>query len=221
MAVLAAAAAVIYFTGTLIHSASPAGAMLRSRPVVIIDPGHGGEDGGASGTDGTLEKELNLEVSLKLRDMLKAMGYRVIMTRETDAAIHDGETTIRGRKRSDLGNRAEIIEKNPDALYVSIHMNTFSQARLSGTQVFYSGNNPASKVLAESIQGSIKKNIQPENNRGIKKASDDIYLLKTAKSTAVLVECGFLTNPGELELLKSDEYQCKLAFAIVNGLMGN
>lgn len=191
-----------------------------TRPEIIVDPGHGGVDGGAVTADGIAEKDINLPLALQLRELLVLMGYGVIMTRETDISIHDPEyETIRRIKTSDLKNRMKIMEAHPKALFISIHQNKFSVSKYWGTQVFYSPNTPDSKRLADHIQQSVKTMLQPENSRVTKKSGKDIYLMYEAKSTAVLVECGFLSNPKEAALLKTPEYQNQLAFSILCGIL--
>lgn len=222
IAIIAAACIGIYAVGGHIVSLSSNSSAVKEKQLIILDPGHGGEDGGATGIDGTLEKDLNLQVSLKLRDILTVMGYEVIMTRESDISIHDEEAdTTRERKHTDLINRAGMIEKNPDCLYIGIHMNKFPDGKYSGTQVFYSDNNKQSESLADSIQKSVVIKTQPKNTRAIKKATDDIYILKTAQAPAVMVECGFVSNEAELANLKNSDYQSTLAFAIAAGIMAN
>jgi N-acetylmuramoyl-L-alanine amidase len=187
---------------------------------VIIDPGHGGVDGGAVGYNGIIEKNINLNISLKLRDIFEASGFRVVMTREDDSSIHDEDSvTIRQKKVSDIHNRSKLLEKYPDAIFLSIHQNKFSQSQYSGTQVFYSKNNDDSKMLAEFIRSSVKDMIQPNNEREIKPAGKNLYILYHAKSPAVMVECGFLSNPQESVMLQDDEYQKKLAFAVYCGVL--
>lgn len=188
---------------------------------VIIDAGHGGVDGGAVGVDGVVEKGINLAISLKLKALFTASGYQVIMTREDDRSIHDeGSDTIRQKKKTDIHNRFKMIEDHPEALFLSIHQNKFGQSQYSGTQVFYSANNEISKQLAQSIQESVKTLLQPQNDRAVKPAGDNLYLLYHAKSPAVLVECGFLSNPTEAKLLQSDAYQSKMAFTVYCGVLG-
>lgn len=187
---------------------------------IIVDAGHGGMDAGAIAADGTYEKDYNLEIALKLEKILKLNGFNVIMTRTEDVmTCDDGLNSIRSRKVSDIHNRFSIIEINPDALFVSIHQNKFPDSAQHGTQVFYSGNNPESKLLAEAIQKNIVENVQPENKRLIKKSGTEIYLLYHAKSPAVLVECGFVSNYHDLELLKKDEYKKQLAMLISQGII--
>lgn len=187
--------------------------------VIVLDSGHGGIDGGAQAGD-ILEKEINLAIALKLRDMLTSMGYEVIMTRETDISLHDADkTTVKSQKTSDLKNRLKIIEENPDCLFISIHQNKFNDTSCKGAQMFYGKNNPNSQLLAQSIQDNIVNMLQPENTRAIKKGESNLFLLYKAQVPAVLIECGFLSNPQESKLLSDDEYQSKLAFAILTAIM--
>lgn len=188
-------------------------------PTVIIDAGHGGFDGGAVANDGTVEKDINLNISLMLCDMLKYSGYNVIMTRTDDTATDDILTAkIPSRKKSDLQNRLKLMDDNPDAVYVSIHLNKFTTSAANGAQVFYSGNFSESAALGEYIQSSIVSKLQPENNRVIKKGTSSTYLLYNAKVPAVIVECGFLSNTSELIKLKDEKYQSKMAFCIACGI---
>lgn len=182
---------------------------------IIIDAGHGGFDGGAVAADGTFEKDINLAVALKLRDVAEVLGFKTVMTRETDNALCDRQSTIRKNKVEDMHNRLKIINDNKDGIYIGIHMNKFEQAGVHGAQVFYSPNNEESKTLAEGIQGSIAAYVQKDNKRVVKKAGDNIFLLKNAKQPAVLAECGFVSNNNELKNLESSDYQTKMAFAIV------
>lgn len=185
---------------------------------VIIDPGHGGTDGGAVGVDGVIEKGINLSISLKLRTFFEQAGFKVIMTREDDRSIHDDNSnTIRKQKKSDLYNRFDIIKNNPRAIFISIHQNKFEDGKYSGAQVFYSKNNDASELLAATLQINIKKTLQPQNNREIIKAEKNLFLLYNAKTPAVLVECGFLSNANEAASLQNNDYQNKMAFAIFYG----
>lgn len=189
-------------------------------PVIIIDAGHGGEDGGAVGIDGTAEKDLNLSISLKLNEILSTMGYQTRMVRTTDNSIHNADAdTVRERKVSDIHNRAAIMNEYENCIYVSIHQNKYSGSSIWGAQTFYSPNNEESKELAQFIQASIANNVQPDNKRVIKQSGTNIYVLYNATKPAVMVECGFVSNANELEQLKDDEYQNKMAFAISNGII--
>jgi len=198
-----------------------AGPVNSPDPVILLDAGHGGEDGGAVGIGGVVEKDLNLAITLKLESFLRAMGYQTILTRTSDADLHDlTAATMRERKVSDIHNRFAMMEALREKdLFVSIHQNKFPGSGARGTQVFYAKNTPQSAVLAESIQQSVVRLVQPENTRQIKPSGDSIYLLYYAKKTAVLVECGFLSNAGDAGKLQQDEYQNQLAFAIACGVL--
>lgn len=187
---------------------------------IIIDAGHGGFDGGAVAPDGTLEKDINLNISMKLKELCKLGGFQVIMTREDDTGTEKDDTdTIANRKKSDMRRRLNIINENPDALFLSIHLNKFSSSAAKGSQVFYSKNNTYSQLLAESIQKRVVTLLQPDNNRLVKKADNTIFLLKNSTIPSVIVECGFLSNDDELILLKDSEYQSKMAFSIYCGIL--
>lgn len=190
-----------------------------SKQRIIIDAGHGGFDGGAVAQDGTIEKDINLNISVALRDILIQNGYEVIMTRETDISTASNEKDrTTSQKKSDLMNRLELMKANPDALFVSIHLNKFTTSAASGSQVFYSGNLPESKLLGDFIQSSIINLLQPQNKRVNKKATSSTYLLYNAPIPAVLVECGFLSNSKDLQNLKNSEYQNQMAFSIFCGI---
>lgn len=186
-------------------------------PYILIDPGHGGADGGASGADGTLEKDLNLAISFPLRDLLTVMGYRVGMTRTEDVMIHTEGTSLRERKISDIRNRSAMAEKAD--LTVSIHQNKFPQTQYYGTQVFYSGNTAESLALADSVRTQVVQLLQPNNTRQLKRGTSDVYLLHHATRPMILVECGFLSNEAERERLKTQEYQRQMAFAVTAGII--
>ncbi len=189
--------------------------MTQHIPTVIIDPGHGGPDGGAVGVDGIVEKDINLAVSLRLADFFKIMGYEVIMTRDSDISIHDhGVSGVGSQKISDLNNRLDIMEQYPDGVVLSVHQNQFSQSKYSGAQVFYGAQHEQSEQLAALLQTNFISLLQPDNNRQIKQTPSDIYLMQNAPSTAVLIECGFLSNPTEARLLTQPGYQNRLAFVI-------
>ena len=189
--------------------------------VLIIDAGHGGEDGGAVVEDGTLEKDINLEITKKLSQIAKVNGYDVILTREVDAQIYDADSanSLRQKKVSDMKNRLNLMSTYSNALFVSIHLNKFQSESVNGAQVFYAKNVEGSKELAECIQSSIAQKVQPENDRSVKENTDSIYLLKNATVPAVIVECGFLSNKNELINLKNNEYQYKIAMSIYLGII--
>ena len=189
----------------------------------VIDAGHGGEDAGAVATDGTTEKELNLKVAKLLKVVLEINGASVVMTRESDTLLYDHYndlTDYTGQKKIyDLKNRLKIANEQENCVYVSIHMNKFSLTQYSGLQVYYSPNNSQSYQLAADIKDTVKANLQPENNRPLKCADSSIYVLHRAEMPAVLIECGFLSNEKELELLKSEEYQKSLALTLFASLV--
>ncbi len=196
------------------------GGTVTERQTIIIDAGHGAFDGGAVASDGTVEKDINLKIALTLKDFLKQSGFRVIMTRESDVSTDDVETDkIATRKKSDLKNRLGLMKDNPNAVFVSIHLNKFTTSAANGSQVFYSAEHVESKVLGDCIQKSIVQLLQPENTRVNKQATSSTYLLYNATVPAVLVECGFLSNSAELKRLKDEEYQKKMAFSIFCGIV--
>lgn len=186
----------------------------------IVDAGHGGMDGGTSAADGTMEKDINLSISRKLNSLLIASGYKTVMLRNDDALIGDNSlSTIRARKVSDIRKRLEIAESYPESILISIHQNYYSVPKYSGTQVFYSTNSPKSIILAQSIQDSVVNKLQPDNNRKIKPIGSNIYLLYNCTIPAVMVECGFLSNKNEAEMLKTDSYQTQMALSIMQGIL--
>ncbi len=191
----------------------------KPSPVIVIDAGHGGEDSGAV-DNGVLEKDINLDIALKLRDFLITSGYTVVMTRDTDISIYDSSSsTISEKKVSDLHNRLSIINGSDDNILVSIHQNKFEQSKYYGAQMFYSPNNPKSEYLAESIRRSVTGLLQPENKRELKAADSSIYILNKATVPAVIVECGFISNQEEAQKLSDEDYRSKMAFAIFCGVI--
>lgn len=182
---------------------------------VIIDAGHGGEDGGCSGYDGTLEKNLNMLISEELYELFTANGWNVIMTRTEDKLLYTEEQNIKGqRKMFDLKNRVEYAKANTDALFISIHMNKFESSKYSGLQVYFPEKSTTGKALAELIQVYTESYLQPDNKRKTKAAGSEIYILDKNPCTAVLIECGFLSNTAELEKLNNPEYRQQLALCI-------
>lgn len=212
--------AMLYLTFMANFSAAEASSMPVTQKMVIVDAGHGGDDGGAIGIDGTVEKDINLDIALKLEKILKFYGFNVIMTRTQDVmTCDDGLDSLRKRKISDIHNRFELMRKNPDAIFISVHQNKFEDSSQHGTQVFYSGNDERSKELAEAIQTSVTLTLQRKNDRVVKKSGSGIYLLYHAKIPAVLVECGFISNSDEVKKLKDESYRMKLAILIADGLL--
>ena len=187
--------------------------------VIIIDAGHGGEDPGAIGINGTYEKDINLAISMTLGEELKSRGYTVVYTRTEDKMLYLPEENIKGmRKISDLKNRCKITAEYENCIVISIHMNSYGASQYSGLQVYYSDENEESRVLASKIQNSVKKELQPNNNRNIK-SGKSLYLLENSSGTAVLIECGFLSNEKECARLSEKEYQKQLSFSIICGII--
>ena len=191
---------------------------VEATPVIILDAGHGGEDGGATGTSGVLEKDLNLSVTRTLADLLRLAGYTVIETRTEDRLLCDEDTPKGRRKLGDLNGRLLYTEQYPNSVLISVHMNTFPNDSCRGTQVWYSQNDERSLAFAQAIQETIKKELQPSNNRKVKAATSSIYLLRHAKTPAILIECGFLSTPDECEALATDAYQKALALTIFSAI---
>lgn len=189
-------------------------------PIVIIDAGHGGFDGGAVANDGTVEKDINLSIALYLQEYLSFFNIETIMIRDTDCSVEDdGLNTIRQKKSSDLHNRMKIMEETDNAIFISIHQNKYPDGKYSGTQVFYSPKTKdESQVLAQTIQDYIVNTLQNDNKRQIKECGTSVFLMYNAVKPAVLVECGFLSNYEETNKLKTAEYQKKIAFCIAMGI---
>lgn len=179
---------------------------------IVIDPGHGGMDGGATSCTGKLESAYNLEIALRLNDLFHLLGHETMMTRTSDRSIETQGDTIAARKVSDLKERVRIVNETKNALLISIHQNTFSDSRYSGAQVFH-GPAGESQVLAEGLQSAFCTTINPGSNRKCKKA-DSVYLMQHINSTGILVECGFLSNAEEEAKLSDPEYQRKLCCII-------
>jgi len=209
----------IILTFISFYSAEKVDGKVTLKPSLIIDAGHGGFDGGAVAADGTLEKDINLQISQKLSAIAELSGFEAIMVREGDTAVCDqGLDTIRKKKVSDIHNRLELTNKFSEAAFISIHQNSFGQSKYWGTQVFYGPNNDQSKLLAGYIQRDISMNLQKDNHREIKKAEKNLYILYNTDSTAVMVECGFLSNQDECKRLQQEIYQQQLAFEIIRAL---
>lgn len=183
---------------------------------IVIDAGHGGMDGGATSCTGKLESAYNLEIALKLNDLLHLLGHDTVMTRTSDRSIETEGQTIAAKKVSDLKERVRIVNETENALLISIHQNTFSDSRYSGAQVFY-GPEGEGQRLAEDLQTAFCTTLNPGSNRKCKKA-DSVYLMQHIDCTGVLVECGFLSNAQEEAKLSSPNYQRKLCCVIASTL---
>jgi len=190
---------------------------VRRAGVLILDAGHGGEDGGAVSLTGVPESQINLAIVLKLRDVLGLYGVDPVLLREEDVSLYSaGSDTLREKKRSDLKNRVEAVEAVEDGILLSIHQNTYTSSRYSGAHVFYAPTE-GSQPLAEHFQNCIKAALQPDNGRAVKQIPETVYIMNRVTCPAVLIECGFLTNPEEEALLRSEDYQRKLAAVIAAG----
>ncbi len=191
--------------------------------VFVIDAGHGGEDAGAIADDGTLEKDLNLQIASMLCALLELNGNAVRMTRTEDTLLYDYYNDLddyTGQKKVyDLKNRLKIAEEYENSIYVGIHINKFAQPKYSGLQVYYSKNVKSSLSLANRIKNKTKQYLQKDNMREVKMASSSIYILDKIDRPAVLIECGFLSNENELKDLKNKSYQSKLALCIFSSLI--
>ena len=191
----------------------------EKKGTVVVDAGHGGEDGGATGVHGELEKDINLAIALELQRLLEQHQFEVVMVRDWDTDLSDQNLpTVAQRKRSDLQRRLRLVEESGDCVLLSIHQNFFTESQYSGAQVFYSANDPRGEALAEAIRASIVETLQPENTRQ-NKVGEGVYLLEQCRVPAVLVECGFLSNPEEAAALADPDYQKRMAQAIYNGLV--
>lgn len=199
--------------------AIPTAAVPATDKVIVLDAGHGTPDGGAVGSSGVLEKDINLAITQKVQSLLEKTGAVVLLTRADDNSIADNlNSKIRDIKRSDLKNRRNYRDGEDVDIFVSIHMNKFEQQQYHGAQVFYAGPETA-KILGESLQGELISIADPGNARVAKPADKSIYILKDSKIPAVIVECGFLSNPEEEKKLQTQEYQDKIAWAVYSGIL--
>jgi N-acetylmuramoyl-L-alanine amidase len=188
-------------------------------PVIVLDAGHGGIDGGCTSAEGVPEKGINLDIMLRLRDLLEVNGYEVKVTRESDKSIHDaGIEGIAEQKSSDMDNRLAIFNESSNAVCISVHQNQFTDPKYSGAQMFYSGSNSTSEVLAGMLQDRFRSLLQPENDREIKLCGKELFLCYYSDNPTVMAECGFLSNPEEAALLNTEEYREKVAFTLFSGI---
>ena len=208
--VLAAVFVYLYFPGFI-----PVFGKNETRPTFVIDPGHGGADGGAVAADGTLEKDLNLQIANSLTQLLVLYGHNTAQTRDSDAIDYpDAAKSIRQKKVYDTKNRVRFTGEKQNPVFISLHLNTYPSPQYFGPQVFFSKNNPQGKELAGQIQQSLKNTGLDSASRVIKQAPKGVYLMDNLHCPAVIVECGFLTNPAELGLLKQPSHQKELAIAV-------
>lgn len=216
MAIILLFSAVILSRREAVIMAGSSGALTVNENCIVIDAGHGGDDPGKIGINGTLEKDINLKIAHKLKILLESQGYEVIMTRETGDGLYQPGT--KNMKVEDMHNRCEIITEAMPVFTVSIHQNSYPEEYVKGAQVFYYGQSKDGEALAKKIQGSLIAYLDPENHR-TEKANESYYLLKKTPTPTVIVECGFLSNSEEAELLNTEDYQDKVAWAVMMGVM--
>lgn len=210
---------VLAICARITEHALPTAAAASTKPVIVLDAGHGGLDSGAVGATGVLEKDVNLSIVLALRDMFEMSGFEVVLTRDEDISIYDpGVEGIRNQKLNDMDNRLAIIQKYPDSIFLCIHQNNFTDPKYFGGQMFYNNNNPQNRTLAQIMQNKFAQ-LQPGNGREIKLTGEELFLLKSNKNPSLMIECGFLSNPEEEQKLSTWEYQQKVAFTIYGGVM--
>ena len=194
------------------------GTVEMPKPVIVIDPGHGGMDGGGVSVNNVPEKGINLDIALGLGDMLRLMGYDVKFTRTEDKSMHDeGVEGLREQKLSDMKNRLELFN-TPDAVCISVHQNRFTDPKYKGAQMFYHADNEQSSRLAENLRTRIVNFLQPDNTRETKAVNDELYLLCNCRNPAVMAECGFISNPEEAALLEQVPYRRQMSFTLMCGL---
>ena len=198
--------------------AAEAAAQTSPKQVIVLDAGHGGLDSGCVAVNGTYEKDINLDIVKDLGAMLTLNGYEVVYTRTDDISIHDnGVEGIRNQKISDMENRLEIVQSYPDSVFISVHQNLFTDSAYFGGQMFYTTNNNANFRLARIMQ-ELFAELQPGNDREVKLIDNGLYLFKNTQQPALLIECGFLSNPRDAENLSNAEYRKKVAFTICSGI---
>ena len=190
-----------------------------SGKVVVVDAGHGVPDEGAEVGDGTTEAQTNLKIALKLQNLLEQSGCTVILTRSDENGIYDLESkSLKQKKISDIRNRVKIGNESSADIFVSIHLNKIPEQQYDGWQTFYNEKSAQGKELASQIQKNLNESIQKENKRVASKI-ENIYIIKKVEIPTTIVECGFLSNPQEKELLLTDSYQNRLAWGIYNGII--
>lgn len=189
-------------------------------PTILIDAGHGGEDGGAVSAAGDVESHINLAIALKLETLLLFYGIEPVLLREDDVALHDeGIDTVKARKTSDLKNRVELVNQYEDGFLLSIHQNFFTESQYSGAQVFYTDDSQETQEFATELQTLFRDNLNPDNNRPAKVVDSGIYLLNHVQVPALLIECGFLSNEEEAKRLVTSDYQQSIACILTAALL--
>lgn len=201
---------------TVSHNQSPINSSAATRPVVVLDSGHGGNDPGKVSIDGSLEKDINLQIAFRVKQYLEASDVDVIMTRESDVGLYN--TSDSNKKMADMNARCQLINDAAPSLVVSIHQNSYHEESIHGAQVFYYKTSVNGKRLAEILQKRFDYVLGDSNTRSAK-ANDSYYLLLHVKEPIVIVECGFLSNWNEAALLNTEEYQDRVAWTIHMGIM--
>lgn len=216
MVILFAAAGLM--TGSFVQMSRVNTAFNASQMTVLLDAGHGEPDGGTTGAGGTVEKDINLAIVKKLQEVFEGKGIKVILTREGDSGLQDETAdTIRKMKVSDMHKRLDIMEKSNADLFLSIHMNSFPDSKVNGLRVFFAKNHSETEELANNIQDKIGS-ITGAATYAVKAADEKLFLMKNPPIPAVLVECGFLSNPEEEKKLNDENYQAKIAWAIASAV---
>lgn len=187
----------------------------KEQTIIVLDAGHGGRDGGTVGKDGTMEKDIDLNIALILKRYFENSGIRVIMTRASDMDL-SSENSL-NHKREDILKRVDIINNSEAVIYLSIHANSYPNSLVKGAQTFYKENDEESKILSELIQSSLRDNLQ--NTTRVAKSIGGKYLIDNSTKVGALIEVGFLSNSEELALLKTDKYQQKIARCIYLGAL--
>ena len=205
--VLLSREAALYVTGRMTE---------KKNITIVIDSGHGGIDPGKIAADGTLEKDLNLSIALKLQKYLEAADINVVMTRTTDEGLYDPGAS--NKKVQDMKNRIALMEECDADLAVSLHQNSYSDSAIHGAQVFYYKESKSGRFLAEKIQASLVEELSEGNKGRVEKANDNYYLIMNVSCPAVIVECGFLSNEEEAKLLSNSQYQDRIVEAIIEGI---
>lgn len=208
--------AAVYVNGKNVENTESSADAGEQRICVVIDAGHGGDDPGKIGINQVLEKDINLSIARKVQQYLEAQDIRVVMTREDENGLYDSDAS--NKKVQDMKRRVALIEEAAPAITVSIHQNSYPEEYVHGAQVFYYDDSREGQLLAELIQKQLVEKLDPENHRQIK-ANDSYYLLKKTDVPIVIVECGFLSNQAEAELLSQEEYQDRVAWAIHMGIL--
>ncbi len=189
-----------------------------SSVMVVLDPGHGGVDGGALSKSGVMEKDVTLKIAKNVETLLSISGVSCVMTRYTDKSVHDPSAlTVRAQKTSDLKNRVMLAKENPNSMFISIHANSFPDQSQKGYQVFYKGE--GGKQKGNIMQKTLLEVVDDGNKRVAKEIDKNLYIFKSIENEAMLLECGFLSNKAEAILLGSEEYQQKLSFSIYLGIL--